>query len=324
MNTLLKFLHLTKPHTPMLRVQHPKLMLLIVLISMAVFLSSCGWSRTASINSTPPDATVKVDGEIIGNTPIETSLYFPEEGQLNYRITGSKEGYHDATVVVNNASLANSSQVLLELESQNKPAVILSNPSQATVKIGNQEVGRTPLEYTFNFENRNRRYFVAISKPGFLDSIVQLNEKSPQLRTGSIEVVLEDDPAWTSTSESEATNTWLRIQVDPRINYADAWQKVIDSVTSVYDSLEQLDQTSGYLRSTAKLKEFDKGNEGPFYVRTQFIGSISSAEPLTYKIKIISKTRLKSESDQNWKDFDRVFAEDAILVEELIGRLGLK
>ena len=323
MNTLFKFLHLTKPHIPMLRVQQPKLMPFIALISMVVFLSSCGWSRTASINSTPPDASITINGENIGNTPIQTSLYFSEE-LTSHRIIGSKEGFHDATVIVNEGMLIDNSEVLLNLEPHNRPAAILSNPSQATVKIGNQEVGRTPLEYTFNFENRNRRYFVAISKPGFLDSIVQLNEKSPQLRTGSIEVVLEDDPAWTSTSESEATNTWLRIQVDPRINYADAWQKVIDSVTSVYDSLEQLDQTSGYLRSTAKLKEFDKGNEGPFYVRTQFIGSISSAEPLTYKIKIISKTRLKSESDQNWKDFDRVFAEDAILVEELIGRLGLK
>ena len=106
-----------------------------------------------------------------------------------------------------------------------------------------------------------------------------MTENSRQLSSGVIDVVLEEDPAWTTTNESEATNKWLRIPVDPGISHAIAWQKVIDSVTSVYDSLEQLDQTSGYLRSTPRVKEFEKGPEGPFFVRTQFIWVNFNCEP---------------------------------------------
>ena len=294
-----------------------------MLVALAAAVGACASSQTASINSNPEAASVAVNGQLIGTTPANHDFVFTED-VTHHRITGSKEGYHDATVVVSENSLKRAGGVTLTLESQNKSATITSRPSQASVKIGDDEIGRTPTEYTFNFANKNRRYSVWFSKAGYFDSVVTVTENSSQLSSGVIDAVLEDDPAWTTTSESEATNKWLRIPVDPAISHANAWQKVIDSVTSVYDSLEQLDQTSGYLRSTSRIKEFDKGPEGPFFVRTQFIGSISSADPLTYKIKLLSKRRLKSEPDESWKDFERVFSEDAQLVEELLGRLGLK
>ena len=93
---------------------------------------------------------------------------------------------------------------------------------------------------------------------------------------------------------------------------------------TVYDSLEQLDQTSGYLRSAPRIREYAKGPDGPFFVRTQFVGSISTLDPLTYKIKIASKMRKKWDAEESWRDFGRVFSEDAQLVEELQSRLGLK
>ncbi len=294
-----------------------------MLVALAAVVGACASSQTASINSYPEDASVAVNGQLIGTTPTKHKFVFTED-VTHHRVTGSKEGYHDATVVVSQDSLKRAGGVTLTLESQNKSATITSRPSQASVKIGNDEIGRTPAEYTFNFANKTQRYPVSFSKQGYFDSIVMVTETSSQLNSGVIDVVLEEDPAWTTTSGSEATNKWLRIPVDPAIGPINAWQKIIDSVTSVYDSLEQLDQTSGYLRSTPRIKEFEKGPEGPFFIRTQFIGSISSADPLTYKIKLLSKRRLKSESDESWKNFERVFWEDAQLVEELLGRLGLK
>ena len=92
----------------------------------------------------------------------------------------------------------------------------------------------------------------------------------------------------------------------------------------MYDSLEQLDQQSGYLRSSPQIREFPKGPDGPFLVRTQFIGSISTQDPLTYKIKLVAQTRGKHESSESWAEFDRVFAQDAQLVEELQNRMGIK
>ena len=289
---------------------------------LALNLGGCISTQTGDIESSPDSVSVAVNGQPIGTTPIRHDFLFTDE-VTRHRITGSKEGYHDASIVVTQERLV-SGPVTLTLESHNKTAVIRSRPNLANVRIGDVELGRTPTEYTFNFADRNRRYPVVFSKEGYFDRVVSISENSGQLASGTVTANLEEDPAWTTTAESEATNRWLRIPVDPVIGRTDAWQKVIDSVTSLYDSLEQLDQTSGYLRSTPRIKEFTKGPEGPFFVRTQFIGSISSVTPLTYKIKLISKRRLKSESDDNWKEFDRVFSEDALLVEELINRLGLK
>ena len=293
-----------------------------LLVALMALLSGCISTQTGNIASNPDSVSVAVNGQTIGATPLEHDFIFTDE-VTHYKITGSKEGYHDASIVVSKERLQ-SGVVTLNLESYNKTAMIQSQPSLVNVKVGNVELGQTPIEYTFDFANRNRRYTLEFSKVGYFDKVVSISENSSQLTSGTITAKLEEDPAYTTTAESEATNKWLRIPIDPVINRADTWQKVIDSVTSLYDSLEQLDQASGYLRSTPRIKVFSKGPEGPFFVRTQFIGSISSADPLTYKIKVISKRRLKGESDENWKEFDRVFSEDALLVEELTNRLGLK
>ena len=285
-------------------------------------------NKPALITSEPDEVIVKVDGRKIGQTPIEHAFNFSDRSS-RYKVTGSKEGYHDSSVTITENGLKRSAKVMLTLESQDKAALFYSEPNAASLsvgdrRLGDREVGRTPVEYTFSFANRSQRYMVTISKPGYFDHVLFVTENSDLFRSGEIDIVLEEDPAWTSTSESEATNRWLRIPVNLLINHASAWQKVIDSVTTVYNSLEQLDQTSGYLRSAPRIRQYDKGPEGPYFVRTQFIGSISSMDPLTYKIKLIAKTRLESDSDENWKDFGRVFAEDAQLVEELLNRLGLK
>ena len=295
-----------------------------LIILLGVTTSGCfSTVHTAVFDSSPEGVTIRVNGNPIGTTPIQEDLVFSDE-IFRYRITASKEGYYDQKMTLHEADLLNrQGRVLVSLESYYKDAVINSNPPGANIRVGNDPIGRAPVEYKFNFSDRGRRYLIVATSPGYLDNVIRLDRNSPQFNSGIVEVAMESDPSWTSTAESEATNTWLRIQVNAGITHAEAWQKVIDSVTSVYDSLEQLDQSSGYLRSTAKIKEFES-NEGPIFVRTQLIGSIASTSPLTYKIKIQSKTRKKSESDQKWVDFDRVFSEDSVLVEELLSRLGLK
>ena len=95
-------------------------------------------------------------------------------------------------------------------------------------------------------------------------------------------------------------------------------------MTTAYDSLEQLDFQSGYIRSVRQLREFRGGTKGDFIIRTQFLGSISSKTPLTYKFKIRSEKRYKRASSESWEDYPRVFKNDAELIEELQARLGIK
>ena len=204
------------------------------------------------------------------------------------------------------------------------PVAILSTPDTASIRVNGEGIGTTPTKFLFRFPDENTRYHVIASKEGYLDTEVVVSEGSEGVQAGVINVALKDNPAWRATAESEATNKWLRIPIDPSIPYDGAWQRIIDSVTSVYDSLEQLDQLSGYVRSTPQLREFPGGPDGSFLVRTQFIGSVSSREPLTYKIKLVAQTRGKNDVADVWDDFGRVFAKDARLVEELQNRMGLK
>ena len=277
----------------------------------------------ATITSDPSEASVLIGETEIGQTPVQHSFNFSNRNH-RYVVTASKPGFFDGTTTVSESRLKKSNSVALNLESHYKPVMISSEPRAANVRVDDKDVGRTPIEYAFNFAERERQYTVAISKPGFFDSDVSVSYGSEPVGEGKIDFTLEEDSAWLSTSESEATNRWLRIGVDPAIERDSAWQKLIDSVITVYDSLEQLDQTSGYLRSAPRIREYAKGPDGPFFVRTQFVGSISTLDPLTYKIKIASKMRKKWDAEESWRDFGRVFSEDAQLVEELQSRLGLK
>jgi len=280
--------------------------------------------KTALITSDPAQALVEIEGIEIGLTPMEFGFDF-EDRSRRHVVKLSKPGYFDVAVQVTGQSEELQSGVIsLALEAHEKSALITSDPGQARVEIEGIKVGLTQLEFGFDFKDRSRRHVVKLSKPGYFDAAIPVTAQSEGLQSGVINVALDENPAWKVTSESEATNRWLRIAIDPRIPYLSAWQRIIDSVTSVYDSLEQLDQQSGYLRSSSQIREFPKGPDGPFLVRTQFIGSISSQEPLTYKIKLVAQTRGKHESSESWAEFDRVFAQDAQLVEELQNRMGIK
>ena len=291
---------------------------------LSALVAACSSSEPVSILSNPEAVSIQVNGQEIGTTPTRYTFSFADDN-TRYRVTASKEGYHDRDFMVSEGQLAQLSGVIrIAMDAHEKLALITSEPGQARVEIGGEEVGLTPMEFGFDFEDRSRRHVVKLSRAGYFDAAVPVTEQSEELQSGVINVVLQENPAWRATLESEATNRWLRIAIDPGIPYASAWQRIIDSVTSVYDSLEQLDQQSGYLRSTPQIREFPEGPEGPFLVRTQFIGSVSSQDPLTYKIKLVAQTRGKHESSESWIEFERVFAQDAQLVEELQNRMGIK
>lgn len=105
------------------------------------------------------------------------------------------------------------------------------------------------------------------------------------------------------------------------MDQSDAWQKIVDSVTGRYSSIEQMDNSSGYIRSVAIARTFKHPVYGEYTIRTQFLGAVSSRNPLVYKMEILSQ---QSTSSGTWVPYDRVFKEDAQLLEELQARLGTK
>lgn len=124
------------------------------------------------------------------------------------------------------------------------------------------------------------------------------------------------------TTTSDAANNWLRVQVDPSLSPDVVWQKLMDSVTEDYPSLEMIDVASGYIRTVYTIRRFGQvGAKDEFQIRTRFVCTIASKTPLVYKIKIESEMSTPS---QDWTPYDRIFKQDAQLCEELQSRLGVK
>jgi len=196
---------------------------------------------------------------------------------------------------------------------------ITSEPTGAMIQVDKNNLGETPISTRLDF-SQNKQYVVTAMKAGYFPEERLLNEKSDPVKAGALRLVLAEDEAWKVTTTSEATNNWLRIQVDSRLAETDVWQKLVDSVTSRYTSLEQLDNLSGYMRTIYQIRRF-RGPRAEFRVRTRFLCAIASKMPLVYKFRIEAEV---SDPRGDWLPYTRVFKEDAALIEELQNRLGLK
>ncbi len=200
-----------------------------------------------------------------------------------------------------------------------RSVAISSEPPGAMVQVDGQNVGTTPLNHDFDFD-RTPRVIVGAILAGYHPEQVTLGDESPAVDEGHVNLVLMEDEAWKVTTTSEATNNWLRVQVDGTLAEKDVWQKLIDSVTLRFSNLEQLDSASGYVRTVTEVRRF-RGTQGPYKVRTRFLCSMSSREPLVYKFKLEAEI---TDRYGDWIPYERVFREDAELIEELRNRLGVK
>ena len=200
------------------------------------------------------------------------------------------------------------------------PTEITTDPSGAFVTVNGVGAGAAPVNYTFDF-NKQPAYQVKASKSGYFDSSVMLTADRIGINNGVLNLALPRDEAFEQTTTTEATNRWLKIEVAAKMTPSDVWQKLVDSVTSRYASIEQMDDSSGYIRSVTIARTFRHPTYGEFTIRTQFLGAIASRDPLIYKMQIMSQ---QSTSAGTWVAYDRVFKEDAQLLEELQARLGTK
>lgn len=200
-----------------------------------------------------------------------------------------------------------------------RPLSVSSDPSGAMIKLDDHNVGVSPT--TINLDLKSKKAFlITASKSGYFDEVRLLSEESEPLKSGVLRLIMKEDEAWRVTTTSEATNNWMRVQVDARIAESDVWQKLVDSVTTRYTSLEQLDNSSGYLRTIYQVRRFH-GLKEEFRIRTRFLCSIASKKPLVYKFRIESE---QSSPRGDWEPYSRVFKEDAAMIEELQNRLGVK
>ena len=113
-----------------------------------LLLSACG-TATVSINSSPPDAVVKVNGILHGTTPAQVRL---EGRQVSHTITLEREGYAPDRFSVTREDRGREINRDLDPIVAERRIVIRSAPSGATVRVRGEVVGTTPLTRTFHFE----------------------------------------------------------------------------------------------------------------------------------------------------------------------------
>jgi hypothetical protein len=198
--------------------------------------------------------------------------------------------------------------------------MINSNPEGTTVLENGASTGATPRNHTFDY-SPHTYCDVTVRKPGYLDMTMQLIADTELAGRGTLIFDLPQDPSWQETTTSQAANQWLRVQVAERITREVMWQTLVDAVSSRYSNIEQLDAGSGYIRSAPIARTYKHPTKGDFIIRTQFLGSISTNQPLVYKMKIQGEY---SEHPGQWIPFERIFSGDQQLIDELQSRLGLK
>lgn len=92
-----------------------------------------------SVRSDPAGAEVFVDGEPMGSTPLQRSI-----GAGTYKVRLEKEGY-TPTVVALDVGPGDEAEITRTLQEATGTLVVNTLPESATVRLGGQKLGQTPL-----------------------------------------------------------------------------------------------------------------------------------------------------------------------------------
>ncbi|MEX0963146.1 MAG: PEGA domain-containing protein [Pseudohongiellaceae bacterium] len=135
---------------------------------------------TVSLNTSPSGAEVLVDGELVGNTPLNAEII---QGQRDVilKLAGHKAWQEDFDVLAGE----DFSVPLVELEPADGLLFIQSNPSSASVTIGGEFKGLTPLEVALP---PGQNHALTLFKNGYTSSTLSLQTRANEERDINIEL----------------------------------------------------------------------------------------------------------------------------------------
>jgi hypothetical protein len=200
-----------------------------------------------------------------------------------------------------------------------RKVAIDSKPQGCDIFVDDQNIGKTPLTHDFDFPNKTVRYRVTAKMDGYVEDYVELSRiyLDARNRGNTLMIEVKEDETWTGTVPSPLANTWVQVEVNPRLDQAQAWQRLVDTLTKYYPSLPTQEPQGGYIASEDKKQQFRRGIEVTD-VKNQFFSTIASKKPLIFKFKIQSQVRDKGK----WLDLPRIFKQDGPLLDDLKARLA--
>jgi formylglycine-generating enzyme required for sulfatase activity len=174
---------------------------------------------TVTMSSQPEGATVKIDGETVGQTPVTTQVL---EGERSVEI--SLAGFKPQRRTLQIEAEATLELPSVRLQPEDGVLVLSSEPAGATVSVDDEYRGQTPLEITVA---PGRRYEVGLSKSGYESRSMELEVGSGQTRReavdlveriGEIEIIASpaDAEVWVNGEPRGAASQTLRLQAVPQ------------------------------------------------------------------------------------------------------------
>jgi len=186
----------------------------------------------------------------------------------------------------------------------------------AVIYVDGKAVGSSPID--IKIEN-NSCVSIKIVKTGFLTEILSFcDKKNAAIIPKTLYVELKRDDSYDASLKIDFANN--DIDVHTTKPEADAWRLLNQIITGQFDVIEITDKETGYMRTSWAVQTF-KANT----IRTRIIVKLGSADPLYYKVKLVSEQSgepgTSPKSDEKFQEWDRVLRKYGGVITELQNRL---
>ncbi len=148
------------------------------------------------------------------------------------------------------------------------------------------------------------------SGPEWLTASRRLDEQSP----GRIEIMLEPNELYRSTVEdvNRVVNHWINLSIaEPRRD--SWWSTVVAAISGANFEIEIMDAASGFLRTAWR-----ETTLGAIVGRRRITGNIVTHDPLVWRFRY--EVQYRAAREQEWHDYDRGFADELRVLQEIRGR----
>ncbi len=112
---------------------------LIAILGLLV-LVGCATSRTVTISTVPPDATLRIDDRERGRGPLTETFTFPGDTQA-HRVVARREGYKDQAQTITRST---GESMVIELKPQARRVTFSLRPMPAIVRLDGKPLSATP------------------------------------------------------------------------------------------------------------------------------------------------------------------------------------
>lgn len=142
-----------------------------VAVLFAVVLAGCSSTRTVTIRAQPPDATLKIDGQVVGTGTVQHDIVFNGANDA-HTITASRPGYEDGSIKLTADDPR--TQIDLNLSPFSRHVRFIVSPVPGIVSINGKPLSTEPVEritadltFTLDASNRWTSYSVTAARTGF-------------------------------------------------------------------------------------------------------------------------------------------------------------